>query len=108
MPKGKTNKKLNNITVRPMDPSYSDAVEKWRNSQKNASYLSSFYEIISILNTDENRVLDTKGKRYDYRLKAYHQHFTKKFAIFYRYVNTQLCVLAVMKHVNDSNLWRSQ
>jgi len=107
MPKGKTSTvSSNSITVRPMEPSYSDTVKKWRDSKRNASYFSAFDEVILILNTDENRISETKGDGYDYRRKACHRHFTKKLAIFYRYVDTQLCVLAVMKHVNDSNLWK--
>jgi hypothetical protein len=113
MPKRKTStvsssifNKSNNITVRPMKPFCSESVKKWRGSKRNASYFDAFDEVILILNRDENRILEPPGDGYDYRLKACHQHFTKKIAIFYRYVNTQLCVLAVMKHVNDSNLWK--
>jgi hypothetical protein len=114
MPKRKTStvsssifNKSNNITVRPMKPFCSESVKKWRGSKRNASYFDAFDEVILILNRDENRILEPTGDGYDYRLKACHQHFTKKLAIFYRYVNTQLRVLAVRKHINDSNLWKT-
>jgi len=115
MPKPKTyksnsskSKKSDNITVRSVEPVYSEEVDKWRYSKGNASYLDAFYDVIRLLNTEENRNSHPNGDGYDYRLKASHQHFTDKLAIFYEYIGTELHPLAVMKHFNDSNRWKRQ
>ena len=89
-----------------MEPLLSPEVKKWRSSKKNAAYFDGFDEIVSILNTNENRMFECKGDGYDRHSGACHQHFTKKLALFYDYVDTQLCLRRVKKHVNDNNHWR--
>ncbi len=97
-----------NITVRSMQPVYSEEVDKWRYRKGNASHLDAFYDVIRFLNTEENRKLHPKGNGYDYRFKACHKHFNKIFAIFYYYRDEKLHLKAVMKHFNDSNRWKMQ
>jgi hypothetical protein len=101
-----TSKKSNRSSLPPIEPLYSEAAKRWRDSKRNYEYFDAFDEVIAILNRDENRKSKANGDGYDYRRKACHQHITKKMAIFFCYVETQLHVLAVMQHVNDNNLWK--
>jgi len=95
-------KKTDNITVRFMKPFYSSEVKRWLRSKSNAPHYDAFDDAIHVLNEDENRISKTKSDGYDHWYKACHKHFTKTLAVFYEYINTQLHILAVMKHFNDS------
>jgi hypothetical protein len=101
------NSKTNETTpIQPSEPFYSEEVNRWRASNGNASLLGAFYEAVNELNTEENRISKPKSDGYIHWCKACHRHFTKKLAIFYEYKASRLCLLAVMQHLNDSNLWK--
>lgn len=100
------NKKSGIQILEPAEPVYSEEVDKWRTCNGNASLLDAFYAVVRSLNSDESRIRPPSRRKYDYRLKLYHEHFGKKIAIFYRYINTKLHLEYVLRHYNDDNRWK--
>ncbi|CAF1621683.1 unnamed protein product [Rotaria magnacalcarata] len=82
---------LNNLVTSP-------SAKKWRKSASNASYFKEYDETVAFLLEEGNMLSKTNSDGYYRTDKASHKRFGKKYAIFYRYAEGELHILAVKKH----------
>ena len=80
----------------------SQQVKKWLASCRDQRLLEIYHREVHYLESAENRLNQAKGDGWYSEYQASHLRFYRRFAIFYRYEDTELYILAIMgKARND-------
>ena len=78
-------------------------IEKFLKKLRDPPTVKAFWNTVWELEAEANRREQKEGDGYYTKYESYHQRFTERLAMFYRYVNTDLHILYIGEHINDRN-----